>query len=542
MIKAIFENINNAKKKTSQGSEALRLTSRQATAAAVIFFLLTLVFSYEMYGYPITLAGLLVVIFLSVFVAGSRSTFIAAVVSIIIILLMYRFSGTKPAEHLFIVFLVLLVTSMVLYMKRLNSQLNFEKTHMTALFENATEGIVLTDQLGNIILANAAAEKMFGYPQKEMIGNPVEMLLPKKTAGKHVALRNTFYQQPAHRPMGAGRDLYAQKKSGTGFPVEVSLSYYYKGEHRYVIAFIVDITHRKQIEESMKLQQQQLAQVSNEIKELNAELEVKVEERTWILKEALQKLEQSQQELSEALDKERELNEIKSRFVSMASHEFRTPLSAVLSSASLLSRYVKEEDQDKRTKHIERIKGAVKNLNEILEDFLSLGKLEEEKVNTINTPFDLNEFIEDTNEDIKGLLKEGQQIIYRHRGDHIINCDQKLLKNVLLNLISNAIKFSEPDTSIIIDSSIAGGVATISVTDEGLGISAEDQEHLFSSFFRGANVINIQGSGLGLHIVKRYLDLMHGTVALQSKINEGTTFTITIPANLIKNNEDNTGN
>ncbi|MBC7887191.1 MAG: PAS domain-containing sensor histidine kinase [Ferruginibacter sp.] len=427
-------------------------------------------------------------------------------------------------------------------MQRLNNQLNFEKSHMTALFENATEGIVLTDQGGKIILANAAAEKMFGYPERDMISQPIDILLPPGVRSKHVMIRNEFYENLQNRSMGSGRDLYAQKKSGDNFPVEVSLSYYYKGDHRYVIAFIVDITQRKQIEESLHQQQQQLEQVSNEIKDLNAELEMKVEERTLILKAALEKLEQSQQELSEALDKERQLSEIKSRFVSMASHEFRTPLSTVLSSASLLSKYVKEDDQDKRNKHIERIKGTVKHLNDILEDFLSLGKLDEGKVSTLNSPFELNFFIEETTEDIKGLLKDGQRILHNHQGEFIINSDKKLLKNVLLNLISNAIKFSEPDTSIIIESNEADGIVTIKITDQGLGISAADQEHLFSSFFRGSNVINIQGSGLGLHIVKRYLVLMGGSIALKSRLNEGTTFTISIPTNSEQHEQDNTGN
>ena len=216
----------------------------------------------------------------------------------------------------------------------------------------------------------------------------------------------------------------------------------------------------------------------------------------------------------------------------MASHEFRTPLSAVLSSASLLAKYVTAEDQEKRNKHIDRIKGAVKNLNDILEDFLSLGKLNEGKVNTSNSPFELNAFIEETTEDIKGLLKDGQQILYDHQGDLTIHSDKKLLKNVLLNLISNAIKFSEPGTTVTIKSYVADGLAKITVADKGMGISKEDQEHLFSSFFRGANVVNIQGSGLGLHIVKRYLDLMTGSISLKSRINEGTTFKVIIPTNL----------
>ncbi len=509
---------------------------------AIMAFIITLVFSYTMPDYPITLAGLLVVIFLSVFVEDSMSTLIAATISIFITGLLYVLMGNNFTQYLFIILLVLLTTAIVLHMKRLNSQLNFEKSHMTALFENATEGIVLTGQDGNIILANAAAEKMFDYVESELINKPVEFLLPKHTRSEHTTLRNKYYEMPEHRSMASKTDLYAQKKSGVNFPVEVSLSYYYKGDQRYVISFIVDITQRKEIEESMRLQQKQLENVSNEIKDLNAELELKVEERTIILKEALQKLEQSQQELSEALDKERELNEIKSRFVSLASHEFRTPLSAVLSSAALLSKYIKEEDQEKRDRHIERIKSAVKNLNEILEDFLSLGKLNEGKVNSVNSIFELTPFIDETTEDIKGLLKDGQRIIYNHHGEYPINSDKKLLKNILLNLISNAIKFSDPDTSIIIDSDITNEVATIKVTDQGLGISKEDQEQLFSSFYRGANVVNIQGSGLGLHIIKRYLELMAGSIALESKINEGTTFTVTIPTNLKKHEQVNISN
>jgi PAS domain S-box-containing protein len=509
-----------------------RLTSKQATVYASIAFILTLIFSYVMPAYPITLAGFLVVIFLSVFVADKKSTIIATAISIIICISLYFFSRENFSQYLFIVSLVLLTSVIVLYIKNLNSELDFEKSHMTALFENTTEGIILTDQEGRIILANAASEKMFGYEEREMIHKPMEILLPQSIRNKHVKLRQTFYQNPQNRSMGSGRDLYAQKRSGDNFPVEVSLSYYYKGNQRYVIAFIVDITLRKQIEASMRLQQQQLEQVSNEIRDLNAELEMKVEERTLILKEALQKLEQSQQELSEALDKERELSEIKSRFVSMASHEFRTPLSTVLSSASLLSKYVKEEDQEKRTKHIERIKGAVKNLNEILEDFLSLGKLDEGKVISVNAPLELKPFIEETIEDIKGFLKEGQNIIFHYEGEFVINSDKKLLKNVLLNLISNAIKFSEPRTTVNVESNVNSEFAMIKVTDQGLGISKDDQDHLFSSFFRGANVLNIQGSGLGLHIVKRYLDLMSGSVSLSSKLNEGTTLTVTIPTNL----------
>ncbi|HVG16399.1 MAG TPA: PAS domain-containing sensor histidine kinase, partial [Chitinophagaceae bacterium] len=419
----------------------------------------------------------------------------------------------------------------VLYIKSLFRHMQLDKSHMTSLFENATEGIVLADQSGAIILVNPSACKMFGYDAEELIGEKVEVFLPGRFRAGHVQLRNGFYRHPQDRQMGHGRDLYGQHKSGNNFPVEVSLSSYRQNSHQYVIAFIVDITHRKQIEKSMLGQQEQLEKVSADIRKLNTELEGKVEERTLILKEALQRLEQSQAELSEALDKERQLNEIKSRFVSMASHEFRTPLSSVLSSASLIGKYTTTEQQANRDKHVTRIKESVKHLNAILEDFLSLGKLDEGKVGAQFETFQLPESIRDTIDEVRGLVKQDQQIKYSHTGGDVVYSDKKLLKNILINLISNAVKFSNEKAMVHINSTVQDDIASITVSDEGIGISEEDQQHLFSSFFRGKNALNIQGTGLGLHIVKRYTDLIGGTLHLQSRLNEGTVIAVSFPIN-----------
>jgi PAS domain S-box-containing protein len=417
--------------------------------------------------------------------------------------------------------------------------MQFDRTHITSLFENATEGFVVTNTKGDIILVNPAACRMFGYEAEELIGQKVELLVPTKYKHGHIKQRADFFCEPKNRIMGHGRDLYGQTKNGHQLPLEVSLSTYVKDDERYVISFIVDITHRKAIEQSMAEQQYQLEIVTNEMRKLNAQLEAKVEERTMILKEALQRLEQSQAELSEALDKERQLNEIKSRFVSMASHEFRTPLSTVLSSASLLSKYTSTEDQASRNRHIDKIKLSVKHLNDLLEDFLSLGKLDEGKVTSLFHEFSLYELLQDIVDEMKGLTKKDQQIICTCSGNETVQTDKKLIKNILINLASNAIKFSGEGASIYINCKVEESMVQISVRDEGIGISEEDQEHLFTSFFRGRNAANIQGTGLGLHIVKRYTDLLGGSISLESSLNQGTLITITIPVNNNNHGEDN---
>ena len=216
----------------------------------------------------------------------------------------------------------------------------------------------------------------------------------------------------------------------------------------------------------------------------------------------------------------------------MASHEFRTPLSTVLSSASLLEKYKAADEQDKRSRHIDKIKNSVRHLNDILEDFLSLGKLDEGKVTTAVSDFDLKEFVQDTVEEMKGLLKKDQQLVIEYEGDLMIHSDKKLLKNIIINLTTNAIKFSEETSPVSIHINVSNGRALISVIDEGIGIGKEDQDHLFSSFFRGANAANIAGTGLGLHIVKRYTDLLKGNVSLHSELNKGTTVTVDIPVHL----------
>lgn len=272
------------------------------------------------------------------------------------------------------------------------------------------------------------------------------------------------------------------------------------------------------------------ADMLKQMKRLNGELEKRVEQRTAALATAIDELAKSQRDLQIALSKERELNELKSRFVTTASHEFRTPLATILSSTSLIARYDKEEDTEKRHKHINRIKSSITNLTEILNDFLSLGKLEEGLVRNNPEEFEIISFAQSVVEELRNIAKEDQQIQFFHNKDQmLIALDRQLLKNVVINLLSNAIKYSPTGKNIEFKIDISDNTLLIHIVDKGIGIPDEDQKHLFERFFRAKNSTNIQGTGLGLNIVKKYVELMGGEVIFSSIVNEGTTFTVKLP-------------
>jgi PAS domain S-box-containing protein len=237
---------------------------------------------------------------------------------------------------------------------------------------------------------------------------------------------------------------------------------------------------------------------------------------------------QAEVEIYRALQKEKELNEMKSRFVSMASHEFRTPLSTILSSASLIGKYSSTDQDPQRQKHIERIKSNVNNLNMILQDFLSLEKLDEGIIHSNKTTFELCSYLKEICEEIEGILKPGQSIKIECHAEKLEVClDQHLMRNVLNNLLSNASKYSETGKSIYLKIHQEKELLIFDVCDEGMGIPEKDQPLLFSRFFRAANSGNIPGTGLGLHIVKKYVELMQGEICFESILNKGTTFTLT---------------
>ena len=389
------------------------------------------------------------------------------------------------------------------------------KEGIDALFLYATEGILVANEKGEITRANPSAEKLFGYGNGELDGKKIEVLVPKRLAHKHVGLRDNYNQHPHARSMGAGMELYGLKKDGSEFPVEISLSPYSTPEEKFVIAFLIDITVRKQAEEKLK--------------NYFTELERQVKNRTIILEEAIEELEKTKKDLHNALDKEKELNELKTRFVSMASHEFRTPLTTMMSSLSLVNKYADQNDTENRSKHVSKIKTSINNLTDILNDFLSVSTLEEGRVENHPEVMNLKAFIADVISEMKGMATNGQTLIHQHSGNETVSLDKKLLKNILFNLISNALKFSPEGGHVEITSQVSTTSVKISVKDNGIGISKEDQKHLFERFFRGHNATHIQGTGLGLSIIAKYAELMNGSIDFESKENGGTTFTIIIP-------------
>lgn len=502
--------------------------------------------------------------------------------------------------------------------------MNFSSEIYKNVFDNAREGMLLTDSKGVIQLVNKSFLEIFGYnSNEELVDKPLEIVIPREHKKQHTDYTKKYVTKPEIRKLGKGKLLYGERKDGSVFPAEVSLSYFKNSKDELmVLAFVIDITDRKKQED--------------EIIELNAKLEEKVKDRTKELENSYQLFSQiarnfpngtinvfdkslnyifvegqelyklgvnsqqlvgsnylsrldpsiaktiqpilqevfdgesktfeietngshyqinavplpetsnvierilvveknitkekiAEEKIKKALEKEKELNELKSRFVTMASHEFRTPLSAIYSSAILLSKYKTSEQQDKRDKHIVRIKSTVNSLTQILNDVLSLSKAEEGITKVEYKDVQVLEFCKEVSDEVQSIARRGQEIIYNHIGNNTIICDPDLMKKITLNLLSNALKYSYDNGKVNIDTQVLNKELTIIVKDRGIGIPLAEQNKLFKRFFRAENVANIEGTGLGLNIVKKYVELLNGKITFTSIPEEETIFTVKLP-------------
>ncbi|RLD18356.1 MAG: PAS domain-containing sensor histidine kinase [Bacteroidetes bacterium] len=416
----------------------------------------------------------------------------------------------------------------------------------SAIVETAIDAIVIIDSAGVVQTVNPSALEMFGYEEQELLGQPVNMLMPEFHASRHDSYIKNYVDSGHAKIIGIGREVQGLRKNGTLFPTRLAVSEVFTDGQRYFAGFLHDLTDIKEaqaailklneeLEEMVVARTEELSKAVNTLLNINKKLEREIMEREAIERELIK----SREDLEESLEKEKDLNELKSRFVSMASHEFRTPLSTILSSAALIARYPDTDQQPKRDRHINRIKSAVNGLNGILNDFLSLSKIEEGRIFVNNQPHNIDAICREVMDDIEGLLKSGQMLKHQTQtGEISIQTDKNILKNILFNLTSNAIKYSGEDTEILCSTSVDDDVLTIEIADQGMGIPKREQKHLFSRFFRASNASNIEGTGLGLNIVAGYVEMLNGSIDYKSVEEEGTTFILRLPIGKEDNGQD----
>lgn len=398
------------------------------------------------------------------------------------------------------------------------------------LLDAVSEGVFLIDEHQNIVEANTSAKNMFGYDNNELIDKPLHCLIPKNHHTKHAAHFKGFIKTQKGRKMGIGYDICGTRKDGSTFPLEVGLNPFHIYGSNYIMALVIDITIRKKHEK--------------EIKALNRELEEKIEQRTEDLKTAIANLKKAniallienkkrlkaEEDATKALNKERVLSDLKTKFLSLVSHEFKTPLSGILTSTILLSKYKLTEQQANRDKHITTISEKVYYLNNILNDFFSIEKLDTGKIKYNLTTFNVYKIIELVIHNASVLLKEGQKItISKTTKELLLHQDEKMIELSLSNVVHNAIKYSSENSVIKIHIAQDQTTTTFKITDHGVGIPKNDQKNIFKRYFRAQNALHIQGSGIGLNIVKNHLKNIGGSIFFTSKEHLETIFTITVP-------------
>jgi hypothetical protein len=400
------------------------------------------------------------------------------------------------------------------------------------LFEAIPEGAIVVNDQQQIVAANIAAEKMFGYSKGELYNQNLSILIPDRFKINHKDNFRLFIAKNQTRKTEHSINLYGITKNNKEFPLEIGLNPFRVDDKLYIIALIIDISVRKETAEK--------------IENLNQDLEKKIEIRTAELnntitqlkelnvsyKNEIKKRKEAENKIKEALVREIELNELKTKFLSLVSHEFKTPLSGILTSAMLLGKYNLIGYEEKREKHIQTIISKVHYLNNIIDDFLSIERLETNKFNYKFTTFNLSKIINEVIYNANMLLKSGQKINIPTNTDTFILCqDENFLELALSNIIINAIKYSPPNTTIDLEVYKNDKNIVFKISDQGVGIPEKEQNFIFNRYFRAENVLNEQGTGIGLNIVKSHLENLGGHIYFKSKENEGSVFTFEIPIN-----------
>jgi PAS domain S-box-containing protein len=341
---------------------------------------------------------------------------------------------------------------------------------------------VISDAEGMITLVNRAAEDMFGYKRDELMGQPVEILVPATNRDNHMNFRSVYYELPEQRRQGA-MELSAMRRNGSQFPVDLQLSYVDLEPEPLVMSFLIDVTDRKLYEDYLK----------------------------------------------SALQQERELGELKSRFVSTASHEFRTPLATILAAAETLATFRGRMDDAQIDGRLNKIRQQVMHLKGIMDEVLQLARIQAGKVEFVPAPADFDGLCQEIIEEFETQDGNNDRIQYVTEFHPVpVMIDGRLMRQVVTNLISNALKYSgEQPIHVTIKRSNKQVVLT--VIDQGIGIPPDDLKRLFEPFHRATNVGTISGTGLGLSIAKQAVELHGGAIRVESEVNVGSTFTVLLP-------------
>jgi PAS domain S-box-containing protein len=372
------------------------------------------------------------------------------------------------------------------------------------LLEAAPDAILEVERDGTIVLLNAAAERMFGYQRDELLGQLIEILVPESLRERHRGHRDHYAAQPVTRPMGIGLELFARRKDGSQFPVEISLSPIRASMGSRAMAIVRDITSHKQAELEANAMQQQF----------NAELAAKN-----------QQLEVRNKEIERA-------NRLKSEFLASMSHELRTPLHTIIGFADLLAEELKGDlnaDQKRFVGHVQR---DSRHLLELINDILDLSKIESGRLELQLEEFDTAAAISETVAGLRSLAENKRIAIAETLGqDLTITADRLRFKEILSNLVSNAIKFTPEEGRIVVECREHGDGILFAVADTGIGIHPSEQQAIFDKFYQlGPTTRGVrEGTGLGLAITKRLVEMHGGSIWVESSPGAGSRFQFMLP-------------
>lgn len=381
---------------------------------------------------------------------------------------------------------------------------SFAETRFRKLLEAAPDAILEVDGKGRIVLTNNAAEKMFGYTRDELLQLDVDALVPSGMRGPHHQHRDSYTAHPQTRPMGTGLELHAQRKDGSLFPVEISLSPNRVENELRVIAVVRDISPRKEIEGRLKAIQERY---TSELAAKNQQLEAR------------------NRDVEKA-------NRLKSEFLASMSHELRTPLHTIIGFSELLSEELEGPLTPKQKRFIGHILQDSRHLLELINEILDLSKIEsgrlELQIGTFEFPGCLGEVF-------GGIQPQAaaKQIRLENRNTFTesLCADRLRVKEILYNLLSNAVKFTPEGGLIWVESAVQDQFLRVTVGDTGIGIVPEEQELVFEKFYQVGSTTKgtREGTGLGLPITRKLVELHGGRLSLRSKPGEGTQFTFTLP-------------